>query len=147
MTRTCCGLFVAIGACSFPKRVLFFRGFIWNRRKRSVEGEAVQLLRCREAFTGATWSVLLLTYVRATVRERMHVGALCLLLIDLALHHPLHTLFGTGSCRSVFGLAIPARARSFDQGWSHRKPGVLSKSQCPHPPGLRVVNQAFALFG
>ena len=48
----------------------------------------MQVLRCREAFKGATWSALLYTYVRATVRERMHVGVLCLSLIDLALCHP-----------------------------------------------------------
>ena len=67
----------------------------------------MQVLRCHEAFKGATWSALLLTYVRATVRERMHVGALCVPLIDLALHHPPYTLFGTGSCRSGFCLQAP----------------------------------------
>jgi hypothetical protein len=76
----------------------------------------VQVLRCREAFMGATWSELLFMYVRGTVRESMHVGALCLSLFDLALRCPPYTLFVTGSCKSVFCLASPVRARSFDQG-------------------------------
>ena len=107
--------------------------------------------RAQRKGCASTWSALLFTYVQATVRERMHVGALCLPLIDLALHRPPQTLFGTGSCRSVFCLASPARARSFDQGWSHREPGFVSTSQCPHLPGLRAVyacvNQAFTALG
>jgi hypothetical protein len=50
-----------------------------------VEGATAQVLRCREEFGGATRSALLGTYLRATDRERMHFGSLCLTLIGLML--------------------------------------------------------------
>ena len=96
-------------------------------------------------------SAHLVTLLCSTARAGMRVGALCLSLCDLALHRPPYTCLGTGSCGSVFCLTSPAHARSCGQGWSHMEPWVVSKSKCPHLPGLRAmyacVNQAFALFG
>ena len=81
----------------------------------------------------------------------MRVGDPCLSLVDLVLHRPPYTSFGTGSCRSVFVVPGPVPARSFDQGWLHRELVGMSKSQCATLAGGLVlhvcVQQAFALFG